>query len=159
MGLLDSSPTLVALSAIGGSFVGALGSTVSAWIAQRHQDRRELVAKRVAQLEQLYSDFINECARLQVHAVQHSLEDPNRLVPIYGLISRIRLNSSTEVIESGERVIATILKIYSEPNLGTEEIQSAANKHNDHLREFSNCCRRELAALERGVSGRIRTAA
>ena len=52
-----------------------------------------------------------------VDAVQHSLEDPSTLVPIYALISRIRLRSSTEVIESGERLIATILKVYVEPNL------------------------------------------
>jgi len=157
--MLDPSPALVALSAIGGSVVGAVGSTVSAWIAQRHQDRRELVAKRVAQLEQLYSDFINESARLHVHAVQHSLEDPNTLVPIYALISRIRLNSSTEVIESGERVIATILKIYFEPNLATKDIQAAASKHNDHLQEFSNWCRRELESVGARFPGRIRAAA
>jgi hypothetical protein len=79
--------------------------------------------------------------------VQHSLDDPSKLVPIYALISRIRLRSSTDVIESGERLIATILKAYFEPNLAPAEIQSAANKHNDHLQEFSNVCRRELESL------------
>ena len=53
------------------------------------------------------------------------------------------------MIESGERVIATILKTYLEPNLSPEEIQSAASKHNDHLQEFSNVCRRELESLGR----------
>jgi hypothetical protein len=79
--------------------------------------------------------------------VQHSLENPSTLVPIYALISRIRLRSSTDVIESGERLIATILKVYIEPNLTPDEIQSAASKHNDHLQEFSNACRRELESL------------
>jgi hypothetical protein len=51
------------------------------------------------------------------------------------------------VIESGERVIATILTIYFEPNLTPDEIQSAANKHGDHLQEFSEMCRRELESL------------
>ena len=94
-----------------------MSSTFSAWIAQRHRERREVVAKKIAQLEQLYSDFINESARLLVDAVQHSLENPGTLVPLYALLSRIRLTSSTAVIESGERVIATILKMYFEPNL------------------------------------------
>ena len=124
-----------------------MSSTVSAWIRQRQQERRELVANKVAQLEQLYSDFINEGARLLIDAVQHSLEEPSKLVPIYALISRIRLRSSTPVIESGERLIATVLKVYIEPNLTPEEIQLAANKHNDHLREFSSVCRRELESL------------
>jgi hypothetical protein len=150
MSPFDNPAAILALSAIGGSVVGALGSTASAWIAQRHQDRRELVAKKVSRLEELYADFINESARLQVDAVQHSLENPSTLVPIYALISRIRLNSSTEVIESGEELIATILKIYFEPNLTPEKIQSAASKHNDHLKKFSNMCRRELESLWKG---------
>jgi signal transduction histidine kinase len=147
MSLFDNPATIPTLSAFGGSVIGALSSTVSAWIRQRQQERRELVANKVAQLEQLYSDFINESARLLVDAVQHSLEDASTLVPIYALISRIRLRSSTEVIESGERLIATILKVYIEPNLTPEEIQAAASKHNDHLQEFSIACRRELESL------------
>ena len=151
MSLFDNPATVPTLSAIGGSIVGALSSTVSAWIAQRHRERREVVAKKIAQLEQLYSDFINESARLLVDAVQHSLENPGMLVPLYALLSRIRLGSSTDVIESGERVIATILRTYFEPNLSPEEIQSAASRHNDHLQEFSNVCRRELESLGKKI--------
>jgi hypothetical protein len=147
MSLFDGPATIPTLSALGGSIIGALSSMVSTWIAQRHRERREFVAHKTAHLEQLYSDFINESARLLVDAVQHSLDDPSTLVPIYALISRIRLRSSTEVIESGERLIATILKVYIEPNLTPDEIQSVASKHNDHLQEFSNICRRELESL------------
>ena len=151
MSLFDNAATVPMLSAIGGWIIGALSSTVSAWIAQRHRERREVVAKKIAQLEQLYADFINESALLLVDAVQHSLENPGMLVPLYALLSRIRLGSSTDVIESGERVIATILKTYLEPNLSPEEIQSAASKHNDHLQEFSNACRRELESLGKKI--------
>ena len=93
----------------------------------------------------------NESARLLVDALQHSLENPSTLVPIYALISRIRLNSSTAVIEGGERLIATILQCYSEPNLTADEIQSVASRHNDHLQEFSSRCRQELESLENRV--------
>ena len=151
MSLFDNPAAIPTLSAFGGSVIGALSSTVSAWIRQRQQERRELVANKVAQLEQLYSDFINESARLLVDAAQHSLENPGMLVPLYALLSRIRLGSSTDVIESGERVIATILKTYFEPNLSPEEIQSAASRHNDHLQEFSNACRRELESLGKKI--------
>ena len=91
MSLLDTPGAVPMLSAIAGSMIGAVSSMVSTWIAQRHRERREFVAQRTAQLEQLYSDFINESARLLVDAVQHSLEQPSTLVPIYALISRIRL--------------------------------------------------------------------
>jgi hypothetical protein len=148
MSLFDNAAIVPALAAIGGSVVGALGSTVNAWIVQRHQDRRELVAKRIIHLERLYAAFINESARLLVDALQHSLENPSTLVPIYALISRIRLSSSTAVIESGEGLIATILKSYSEPNLTTDQIQSVASTHKDDLQEFSIRCRRELESVE-----------
>jgi hypothetical protein len=151
MSLLNGPATIPTLSALAGSIIGAVSSMLSTWIVQRHRERRELVTQRSAQLEQLYSDFINESARLVVDALQHSLEEPGTLVPIYALISRIRLRSSIEVIESGERLIATILKAYFEPKLSPEDIQSAANKHHDHLQEFSNVCRRELEVLGKSV--------
>ena len=151
MSLLDGPAMIPTLSAIGGSFIGALSSMISTWIVQRHRERRELVAQKTAQLEHLYSDFINESARLLVDAVQHSLENPGMLVPLYALLSRIRLGSSTDVIESGERLIATILKVYFEPNLTPEDVQSTANKHNDHLQEFSSVCRRELESIGKSL--------
>jgi hypothetical protein len=50
----------LALAAIFGSITGALASSVSARIPQRHQDRRDIPAKRIFYRERLYSDFINE---------------------------------------------------------------------------------------------------
>lgn len=147
MNVLDNPATILALAALGGSVIGALTSTVGAWVGQRHRERQELVTKKLAQREQLYSEFINESARLLVDAVQHSLENPGTLVPLYALLSRIRLTSSNAVIESGERVIDTIVKIYFEPNLTPAELKSAANKRSDHLQEFSATCRRDLEAL------------
>ena len=143
--------TVSALAAIFGSFVGAFASTLSTWLTQRHHDRRDLLAKRISHREQLYSDFISESVRAMVHAMQHTFEDPSRLVPIYGLISRIRLNSPTNIVESAERVAKTILSTYSAPNLTAGEIQSGVGKRNEPLREFSNICRHELESLKRGL--------
>jgi hypothetical protein len=141
---------LSAMSAIAGSVVGVLGSTVSAWIAQRHQDRRERLAAKIAQREQLYAGFISEAAALLVDAMEHSLQDPSKLVPIYAFISRIRLSSSTSVVESAERLIDTILNTYQQPNLRPEDIQTDVNSRHDHLHEFSDTCRAELESLWNG---------
>jgi hypothetical protein len=139
--------TISALAAIFGSLTGALASSVSTWITQRHQDRRELLAKRIFHREQLYSDFISESARAMADAVQHNFQDPNKLTPTYALLSRIRLSSSGDVLASAERVIKHIIRTYSEPNLAPEEFQSRP-KHQDPLREFSNVCRAELEAMQ-----------
>jgi len=84
-----SSGTITALAAIFGSLVGALGSSVSTWITQGHQDRRDLLAKKVFHLEELYSDFITESARLLVDALENNFNDAKKLVPAYALVSRI----------------------------------------------------------------------
>jgi cell division septum initiation protein DivIVA len=145
----DSNPaTISALAAIFGSLTGALASSVSTWITQRHQDQRDLLAKRIFHREQLYSDFISETARALADAMQHNFQDLNKLVPTYAVLSRIRVSSSTDVLASAERVVDQILSTYSEPNLTSEEIQSrAAAKGDDPLRDFSTICRGELESL------------
>ena len=40
-----------------------------------------------------------------IDAIQHTFQDPSALVPTYALLSRIRLSSSTDVIESAQRVV------------------------------------------------------
>jgi hypothetical protein len=141
--------TISALAAIFGSLTGALASSVSTWITQRHQDRRDLLAKRVFHREQLYSDFISESAHAMADAIQHDFGDPNKLAPTYAVLSRIRLSSSTDVLASAERVVRHILSTYSAPNLTREEIQSVAARRADPLREFSRICRAELEAMQK----------
>lgn len=140
--------TASALAGLFGSLVGACASTVSAWTAQRHHERKDLLARTIAHREQLYSDFISESARAMVDAMQHTFEDPSRLTPVYALISRMRLSSPREVVDSAETVARRILKTYSEPNLTAEEIQSGASTRDDPLREFSKICRSELESLQ-----------
>jgi hypothetical protein len=135
------------LAAIFGSLTGALASTVSTWITQKHQDRWDLLAKRIFYREQLYSDFISETAHALADAIQHNLQDPNNLTPVYALLSRIRRSSSTDALASAERVVQRIFNTYSGPNLTPEEIQSRAAKREDPLREFSDICRAELKAM------------
>jgi hypothetical protein len=141
--------TISAMAAIFGSLTGALASSVSTWITQKHQNRRDVLAKRIFYREQLYSDFISESAHALVDALQHNFQDPNKLTPTYALLSRIRLSSSSNVLASAERVIHHIISMYSEPNITPEEIQSRAAKREDPLRDFSNICRAELEEMQR----------
>jgi hypothetical protein len=148
----NSNPaTISALAAILGSLAGALASSVSTWITQKHQDQRDLVAKRIFHREQLYPDFISESARAFADAMQHNSLDLNKLIPTYSVLSRIRVSSSTDVLASAERVVDDIIATYSEPNLSPEEIQSMAAKHEDPLNDFSRICRRELESLWKGL--------
>lgn len=140
---------VTAAAAIAGSLVGATGSIVGTLISARHQDMRDLLGKQIARREALYSDFIGESARLLVDAMQHNTSDLQKLLPIYALLSRIRLSSSEQVLRHAEQVLKALLATYSEPNLTTEQIQSqAVDGHRDPLRQFSDICRAELDSLQ-----------
>jgi hypothetical protein len=143
-----SPGTTTALAAILGSLVGALGSSISTWITQRHQDRRDLVAKRIFRREELYSDFISESARLLVDALEHNVGDPKNLIPAYALLSRMRLSSSPRVLATAEEVIREIVGTYAKPNLTPEQIESKAANGEGPLRKFSDVCRTEIESMQ-----------
>jgi hypothetical protein len=144
------SVIIPAAAAIGGSLVGAAGSIIGTWISARHQDRRDFLGKLIALREALYSDFIAESARLLVDAMQRNAADLQTLLPIYALLSRIRLSSSKPVLQSAEEVLKTLLSTYSEPNITAEQIEyQALDGHRDPLRQFSDICRAELDSLQR----------
>ena len=82
-------------------------------------------------------------------AIQHNLQDPNKLIPTYALLSRIRLSSPLDVLASAQQVVQHIIRTYSEPNLTPEQIRSSSDKHQDPLREFSNICRAELESMQK----------
>jgi hypothetical protein len=136
-----------ATAALFGSLVGALGSSLSTWITQRHADRRDLLARRIFYRVQLYSDFITESTRVLVDALENNFKDPDKLIPAYALLSRIRLTSSQEVLASAEALVKGIVSYYGEPNLTPEQIRSRALKGNDPLKRFSETCRAELDSL------------
>lgn len=149
--LSSGSGAITALAAIFGSLVGALGSSTSTWIIQRHQDRRDLLARKIVRRETLYSDFISESARLFVDAAEHSVGDPHNLIPVYALLSRIRLGSSPQVLKAAEEVVKHIVDDYRKPNLTAEQIESVAVSGEDPLRNFSDICRIELEGMQRQI--------
>ena len=152
MSLFQSNPAIIsAMAAIFGSLTGALASSVSTWISQGRQNRRDLIARRISHREQLYSDFISESAGAFADALERNFRDPDKLVPTYAVLSRIRVSSSSEVLASAERVVDRIVTTYSAPNLTPEEIPSRVSHRNDPLREFSDICRRELESLWKGL--------
>jgi hypothetical protein len=144
-----NSAMITALAATAGSLVGAFGSAIGTSITARHQDRRDLLGRQIARREALYSDFIGESARLLIDAMQHNASDLQNLLPIYALLSRIRLSSSEPVLGAAEKIISIIVSTYPQPNLTAEQIESQALNGQDPLRQFSDTCRIELDLMER----------
>ncbi len=144
------STVVTAMAAALGSLVGATASIATTWITQRTQTIRANSEWKLRERESLYKEFITEASRLAIDAVAHSLEQPNQLMALYGILSCIRLMSGKEVVRQGEACCRRIVELYGQPNLTTDQIRAAVEAHDldeiDPLKEFSTACRNELLA-------------
>ena len=142
------STVVTALAAALGSLVGATASIGTTWISQRRQSMRASAEWKLRDHESLYKEFIMEASRLFGDAMVKSLERPDQLVGLYGILSRIRLISGDEVLSKAVGCCHRIVELYRRPNMTAEQIRTAfeANEF-DPLKEFSAACRIELLAM------------
>jgi hypothetical protein len=135
-----------ALSAVLGSVVGGSASIATAWFSQTTQGRRESLRSEIQKRETLYGEFIAECSKLVIDALDHTLSKPEILVNVYSLENRIRLAASNAVVDAAAAVIKRILEIYFGPNKSVDEFRTV-DFSDDPIKVFSEACRNELSAL------------
>src|SRR4051812_24323592 len=142
------SAYLPALAALAGSATGGLTSLASAWLTLRRQGRATRLSRDRARRQKLYKQFIDEASKLYADALVHDEAEVSALVSIYALISRMRVQSSSAVVEKAEAVVRVIVDTYFTPNKTFPELRKLMNSHAiDPLRAFSEECRAELQAL------------
>jgi hypothetical protein len=144
--------SITTLSGVIGTLVGVSASVAVAWINQKSLHRRELLRDEIRMRQGLYGEFLTECAKLLVDALQHSLEKPETFVPVYGLINRIRLCASQPVLRQAEQLVSRITDQYFSSNLSVEELhQLTRSGEGDALRPFGEACRVELKSIRARV--------
>lgn len=144
---MDSS-VVTALAAVAGSLVGASASVLTTWIGHRAQSARANLEWNLRERESLYKAFIMEASRLSAHAMLNSLERPDQLVVLYGILSRIRLVSSAEVLGKATVCCRRIVELYKRPNLTADQLRAMFESYQfDPLNDFSAACRAELSAM------------
>ena len=117
---------ITAMSGVLGSLVGGSATVATAWITQKTLTRRELNVRDMRQREKLYGDFIGECAKLLIDAFTHTLDDPEKLMPLYALTNRVRLTASQPVLAEAERLLKRITEQYFSRNLTVEDMRQLA---------------------------------
>jgi hypothetical protein len=136
------------MAGVMGSLVGGSATVATAWLTQRTLTRRELNVRDMRQREKLYGDFVGECAKLLIDAFTHTLEDPEKLLPLYALTNRIRLTASQPVVAEAERLLTRITDQYFSRNFTVEEMRQLARSQDaDPLRTFGEACRAELKSI------------
>ena len=141
--------SLSALAALSGSAVGGLTSFLGSWLGQSGQIKSQLFLNNKSRRQELDREFVDEASSLYIDSLTRDTPDLARLVPLYALISRMRVLSSQKVIEEAERVGQLIVRSYPEPNKTFADLRSMISEHAfDPLRSFSESCREELERLK-----------
>ena len=101
--------------------------------------------------QELYKTFIEEAAKCHIDALQHDKADIPSLVLLYATVGRMRVVSSSTVVDSAEAIARKILDIYLEPNRDFCELREMVNSGAIHLLDdFTEACRGELEGLRAG---------
>jgi hypothetical protein len=146
---MTADSTLITASAAAvGSLFGAAATIAAAWMTQRSQSIHGHTEWKLRERESLYGEFIKEASRLAVDAMDHSLDEPEKLVALYGTLGRIRLISGEQVLHEAEACCDQIFDLYSQPNLTPAQFREALMAHKfDPIKKFSAACRAELLRL------------
>jgi hypothetical protein len=130
-------------------------SLVAAVYTQRYQDRLRRVASEIAKRETVYADFVMSASNLLLNAYTHdeiSLGgEEQRLI---GLINRMRLFASTDVVDGAEAVLRAIVEILLKPSIEVRQLAKEALSKSfdpDRLLAFSSICRADLDNVRRTV--------
>jgi len=134
-----------ALSALAGAAIGGLTSVVMSWLTQVIQARAQQSAHDKSLREDLYRGFIEEASKSYIDALQNNKPDFSSLVGLYSKISRMRVLSSTMVVERADQIARKIVDTYLAPNKSFPELRELMISGKlDALRDFSEACRMEL---------------
>jgi len=151
---LHIDPTLLSpVSALLGAIVGGGASLVAAIYTQRCQDRLQRVAREVDKREAVYADFVMHASNLLLKAyTQDEIVlggDEPRLI---GLINRMRLFASPEVVDGAEEALRVIVGISLNPSIEIRQLAKQALSKGldpDPLLAFSSTCRADLDNVHR----------
>jgi hypothetical protein len=145
------STIITAIAAALGSLIGSAASIGTTWITQRTQTVSAHKEGKLRNRETLYGEFITEASRLTVEALGNSLERPETLVKLYGILGRIRLVAGDPVLAAAEACCHHIIDLYAKPNMTAEQIRVSFEQHRlDPIRDFSVACRTELLEITGG---------
>jgi hypothetical protein len=153
---LHIDPTLLSsVSALLGALVGGAASLVAAIYTQRRQDWLQRVACEVAKRETVYADFVMSASKLLLNAYTKDEialgSDEQRLI---GLINRMRLFASPDVVGAAEAVLRAIVEIFLNPSIELRQLAKEALSKSldpDPLMAFSSICRADLDNVGRKV--------
>jgi hypothetical protein len=142
---------ITALSGLAGATIGGLASGLTTWFSQRSQANAQWLLQNQLRRQEVYKVFIEQASKLYIEALQSDKPDVSALMGLYAQVSRMRVLSSTRVVQCADQIVKTIMAAYLEPNKTFPELSKMASSGLiDPLREFSEAARAESERLKFG---------
>jgi len=137
-----------AFAALAGSVIGGLTTFAAAWITQRQQANVQWFLQEKTRRQELYQQFIEEASKLYVDALMHDQVAIPSVVSLYALTNKMKVVSTSRVVERADRITRMILDTYFLPNKTLPELRAmTVSGALDPLRDFSEACHEELREL------------
>ena len=141
-----------AFAALAGSVIGGLTTFAAAWVTQRQQANVQWLLQEKTRRQELYQQFIEEASKLYLDALMRDQAAIPPLVSLYASVNKMRVVSTPEVTERADKLVRMIVEAYFSPNKTLPELRAMMKSGAlDFLREFSEACREELAAVTPAV--------
>jgi hypothetical protein len=138
-----------ALAALAGSAIGGLTTLAVTWITQNTLANAAIGARERTVRYDLYRQFIEEATKLYGDAIVSDKVEVSMLVGAYALISRMRVLSSSDIVDRADAALRAIVNIYFSSNKTMAELRAEINGGKlDLLRDFSSAAREELSTLK-----------
>jgi 3-hydroxybutyrate dehydrogenase len=136
------------VSALLGALIGGGASVCAAVYTQRYQNRLQRISGEISKRETVYADFVMNASNLLLNAYVHDDialgGEEQRLI---GLINRMRLFASPDVVKGAEAVVKAIVEISLKPSIEIRRLAKEALSESldpDALLSFSLICRADL---------------
>ena len=152
---IDTAYLTPAYGLLGAAMIAGSASFLAAIYAQRTQARLQRAANEIAKRETVYADFLMKASKLLLDAYTRegfALDGDEQ--HMLGLINRMRLFASPEVITGAEAVARAIVEISLQPCVELRQLAMQAltkNPEPDPFLKFSLICRADLEKVHRTV--------
>jgi hypothetical protein len=142
--------TISAISALAGTAIGGLTSSLTTLLNQGAQARAELIRHDLGRREDLVRDFIVAASKTYGEAFTTNEPQGPDLVSLYSMISRMRVLAMPRSVASAEKLMLMIIDTYFQPNKTIHDLHEMMKSRAgvDPLREFSEAARGELTAVK-----------
>ena len=146
---MDAS-VISALAALLGAGIGGLTSVLASWLNQHTQARAQWLAQDKTRRQELYKEFIEEASRSHINSLQNDKPDLPALIGLYAKISRMRIMSSPNVVDSADQIVRAIVDTYLAPNKTFPELRDMLNRI-DRSAQFQRGLPRGIQSLQRSA--------